>query len=196
MINLLPPTSKNDVALARRNYKMLKIGIVLLLALLGIGMITLAGLFYMEKTKSSLQAQNDKALADIESQNLSDVQKQVEEISGNIKLTTDVLSQQILFSKLIRQVGAVMPANTTLKTLSIGKTDGGVSLSANAKDYNTASQVQVNLSDPANKIFDKADIINISCQNTNDDQYPCNITLRARFTKVNSFLFINPGGKK
>lgn len=196
MINLLPPLTKQDVTLAKRNFKMLKLCIILLCIILGMAMITMGGLFYMEQNKTSIQKQNDKSKLSIEAQNLDDVQKQAEEISGNIKLTTSVLSQQILFSKLIKQVGSAMPANTTLKGLSIGKADGGVSLTANAKDYNTASQIQVNLADPANKIFDKADIINISCENGGTETYPCSITVRARFTKQNNFLFIQPGVKK
>lgn len=196
MINLLPPETKSDVALAKRNFKMMKLCFILLAVIIGMLVITLGGLFYMEQSKNSIKQQNQKSAQSIESQNLSSVQKQAEEISGNIKLTTDVLSQQILFSKLIRQVGAVMPANTTLKGLSIGKADGGVSLTANAKDYNTASQIQVNLADPTNKIFDKADIINITCENSSTEQYPCSISVRARFTKQNNFLFITPGTKK
>lgn len=196
MINLLPPDKKADVALAKRNFGMLKLCLTLLLVIFGMAVITLGGLFYMEQTKNSIKKQNEKSQASIASQNLDSVQKQAEEISGNIKLTTDVLSQQILFSKLIRQVGSVMPANTTLKGLSIGKADGGVSLTANAKDYNTASQIQVNLADPSNKIFDKADIINITCENSSTEAYPCSISVRARFSKQNNFLFINPGAKQ
>jgi hypothetical protein len=196
MINLLPPSTKQDVALAKRNFKMFKFCLVLVTVIFGMLVITLGGLFYMEQSKNSIKQQNEKSQQSIENQNLHSVQKQAEEISGNIKLTTDVLSQQILFSKLIRQVGAVMPANTTLKGLSIGKADGGVSLTANAKDYNTASQIQVNLADPSNKIFDKADIINITCENSSTEKYPCNISVRARFNKENNFLFINPGAKK
>lgn len=196
MINLLPPASKQDVALARRNLKMLKLSIVLIVALVGIAAITVSGLFYMEQTKTALLDQNQKSTQTIEAQQLGDVQKQAEEMSGNIKLATDVLSQQVLFSKLLRQIGAVMPANTVLKSLSIGKTDGAVDLSAVAKDYNTATQIQVNLSDPDNKIFDKADIISITCESGGGGDYPCTIQVRARFNKTNNFLFINPGSKK
>jgi len=74
-------------------------------------------------------------------------------------------------------------------------------LRATAKDYQTATQVQVNLEDPSNKIFEKADIINIQCNNQPigpdvvKAQYPCTIQLRALFAKDSSFTFIskNPG---
>lgn len=195
MINLLPPSTKEDVALARKNVKLLKLNTVMVLIITGIFIISIAGLFYMDLSKRSYIQQNERSKSLIESQNLGELEKQIEDISGNIKLTTDVLSRQILFSKLIRQIGAAMPANTSLSGLNIDKDDAGVSLTAIASSYDTASQIQVNLSDPKNKIFDKADIININCNNVGIQKYPCDITLRARFGDNNSFKFIDPKAK-
>ena len=94
-------------------------------------------------------------------------------------------------------MGAAIPAKASLTGISISKLSGGIDLTAAASDYNTATQVQVNLQDPANKIFDKADIINIVCSSTSTDpQYPCTITIRAQFSKNNPFLFIASGVKK
>jgi hypothetical protein len=107
-----------------------------------------------------------------------------------------VLSKEILFSKLIQQVGAAMPANTSLNGLSINKVQGGIDLTASAVDYTAATQVQVNLSDAQNKIFTQADIVSINCStgtssSTQDTTYPCTVTIRALFAKNNPFLFIN-----
>lgn len=195
MINLLAPGTKHDIALAKQNFKILKLSIFLFIALIGMILIILGGLFYMDQSKKAVIEQNQEIQQTIDNQNLGEVQKQADEISGNIKLTTDVLSEQILFSKLIRQIGSAMPANTSLNGLSIGKADGGVNLTARASSYSTASQIQVNLSDPSNQIFDKADIININCDNAAAEQYPCTVSLRARFNNVNNFLFITPEKK-
>ena len=75
---------------------------------------------------------------------------------------------------------------------------GGIDLNAVTKDYQTATQVQLNLQDPKNKIFDKADILNITCSSSNpaDPSYPCTISLKALFAKNNPFLFINSGAKQ
>jgi hypothetical protein len=84
-----------------------------------------------------------------------------------------------------------MPANANLTGLDINGVQGGLDITANAADYKTATQVQVNLSDPANKIFEKADIVDIKCDGSANANYPCQVTIRALFAKNNPFLFIN-----
>jgi hypothetical protein len=51
--------------------------------------------------------------------------------------------------------------------------------------------LQVNMSDPNNKIFSKADIIDIRCS-TGDtkDAYPCTVSIRVEFGDSKRFLFI------
>ncbi len=197
MINLLPAEIKSDIAYARKNATLLKFCVLLLLVIVGMALITVAGLFYMNQSKSLYNKQIKTAQEEIKNQKLETVQKQAEDISNNLKLTTQVLSREVLFSKLIKQIGAAMPPNTALSDLKIGKTEGGIDLTAVASDYNTGSQIQINLSDPANKIFDKADILNITCTSGNTDpRYPCTVTIRARFGTNNGFLFISPNGVK
>lgn len=90
-----------------------------------------------------------------------------------------------------------MPSGTALTSLSISKVQGGLDLNAKAKDYQSGTQVQVNLSDPKNKIFSKADIVSISCNNGSADaSYPCTVTIRALFSKDNTFLFTKNSGSK
>lgn len=197
MINLLPAEIKTDIAYARKNATLLTFCLLFITIIIGMAMITIAGLFYMNQSKSLYNKQIKTAQEEIKTQKLETVQKQAEDISSNLKLTTQVLSREVLFSKLIKQIGAAMPANTALSDLKIGKTEGGIDLTAVASDYNTGSQIQINLSDPKNKIFDKADILNITCTSGNTDpRYPCTVTIRARFGTNNSFLFISPSGVK
>lgn len=198
MINLLASNAKEDILYARRNTQLLRYCIITLLVILGIVMISLAGLFYIRQSQKQYSQQVMDTRAQLKEQNLEETQQKVEAISNNLKLTTQVLSREVLFSKLIKQIGAAMPANTSLTDLKIGKTEGGIDLTAIASSYNSATQVQVNLEDPKNKIFDKADIINIVCNTSNivDPRYPCTINVRARFGKNASFFFITPSGVK
>ena len=83
-----------------------------------------------------------------------------------------------------------MPENTVLSNIEISKVEGGIDLSAETKDQESATQIQVNLMDPNNKLFDKVDIVSISCGESNPT-YPCRATFRALFTKDNPFLFVN-----
>jgi len=119
------------------------------------------------------------------------VQKQVTDISNNLKLAVQVLSQEILFSKLLKQLASVTPRNATLTNLSISDTQKGVDITAQTANYDAATQLQINLADPKNQIFAKADIITINCGSTVGIRYPCTVNIRALFAANNPFLFIN-----
>lgn len=197
MINLLPTDVKQNIAYARHNTRLLKWAVAFVVSLAGSGLVVLFGLFYINQSVNSLSAQAAKTNSQLQEQKLEETQKRVEEISSSLKLVTQVLSREILFSKLITQIGAAMPANTSLSDLKISKVEGGIDLSAIAATYNDATQVQVNLQDKSNKIFDKVDILNVACSSaTTDPKYPCTITMRAQFVKDNPFLFINTKGAK
>lgn len=196
MINLLPDEHKQDTIYARRNTSLLKWAFVLAISLVGIGLFTLGGQAYMQKSKSAYTKSIEETREDLKVQKLEETQKRLENISSNIKLVIQVLSREILFSKLIKQLGSVMPNGVILSKLDIGKVQGGLDLFAKATSFETATQLQVNLQDPANRLFEKADIDSIKCgTSAENSKYPCEIKIRALFTKDNPFLFINSSQK-
>ncbi len=193
MISLLPPDVKRNISYARRNAKLVRWLSALGLGIAGTIIVVLVGLFYMQQQTTSLQKQVSQTTDELNAQKLPETQKQVEDISSSLKLVVQVLSREILFSKLLKQIGSSIPAKASLTGISLSKITGGIDLTAIAADYNTATQVQVNLKDPANKIFDKADIVNITCSSASgaDPRYPCTVTIRAQFSTNNPFLLIN-----
>jgi hypothetical protein len=190
MINLLPPDIKSSYHYARLNVGLRRWVLLFSLALVGLGIITTYGLVSLHRSTVDYNHQIVASQVLFRQENFDGTQKQVQDISNSFKLVTKVLGKEVLFSQLIKQIGASMPDNTSLTGLNINQVQGGIDITAGAPDYKTASQVQVNLSDPANKIFSKADIESINCQASNPT-YPCIVTLRALFTKDNPFLFIN-----
>lgn len=197
MINLLPNETKQQVSFARRNTTLRKWVIATAIGVAGIAIVFAAGLWFIHRSTNSVQAQVTATTEQLKAQKLDETQKRVAEISDSVKLASQVLSKQVLFSKLLTQIGAVMPAGAALQSLSINSTQGGIDLTAVATNYETASQVQVNLADPANKIFEKADIVTVNCQTTTTPtEYPCQVTIRALFTKNNTFQYATQGAKK
>lgn len=198
MINLLPPDIKKDFMYARRNTKLLRWSSVILIVIAGVAVIVGFGALYLRKSTNAYSQQLADTTQQLKTQKLDETNQRVQDISSSLKLVTQVLSREVLFSKLVQQIGAAMPANTVLTNLQINKLQGGIDLSAQAVDYKTATQIQVNLQDPTSKIFAKADIINITCNangtGTLNKKYPCLVQIRALFANNNPFLFIN-GGK-
>jgi hypothetical protein len=191
MINLLPPDVKDDYRYARRNVTLRKWVIGCLIALAGLGVITTYGLLVLQQSTNRYNHKIAASEALFKKEDFTGTQAHVLDISNSLKLVVKVLGKEVLFSQLIKQIGASMPTNANLAGLDINGVQGGLDITADAIDYKTATQVQVNLADPANKIFDKADIVSIKCDGTANKAYPCEVTIRALFAKDNPFLFIN-----
>ena len=196
MINLLPPQIKENMQYARRNTRLRLWAVGLFFCILAIGATVGAGYLYLQQTTRSYAAQVQKGNDLLKAQKLEETQAEVQDLTDSLKLVVQVLSREILFSKLITQIGSALPNGSVLSELSINKVQGGLDLRATATDYQTATQVQVNLQDPKNKIFEKADIISIQCSaqvagpEAAKTQYPCTIQLRALFAKDSAFTFI------
>lgn len=204
MINLLPPETKQNIIFGRHNRRLVQWIGILFAAISGIVLLVFGGRWYIQHSVATLDTQVNQTRDQLKVQKLDETQARVEAISSNLKLVISVLSRQILFSKLIQQIGAALPANTALTNLQISKTQGGIDLSAVAADYQAATQIQVNLQDANNKIFEKADILNITCvapvalsttsaaNPTVNNRYPCQVQVRALFSANNPYLFITP----
>lgn len=194
MINLLPTAYKEELYYGRRNALLSKWIMVSFSALIGVGLLIAVGLVLINQSIDTNSKQVADAQAQLKSQKIEETQKEIESISNNTKLVLQVLSKEILFSKLLRQLGSVTPANTTLVGLQVDKLQGGLTLIGNAKDINSATQLQVNLQDPKNNIFEKADIETINCDNADSKKggYPCAVQIRALFGKNNPYLYIAP----
>ncbi len=191
MINLLPNDVRQEVLYARRNRLLFRWSAGMVIAIIGIIGIIFAGQLYLSQLSKTYERQVASEQEQIKTQKLDETQAQAEEISTNLKLVVQVLSREVLFSQLLKRVGAVMPPGAALAGLNINKLQGGIDLTAVAIDYQSATQVHVNLQDPSNQIFEKVDLISAECDPTDKTSYPCKINLRAAFTTNNPFLFIS-----
>lgn len=193
MINLLPPDMINNYRYARRNVVLRNWVVGFVIAFVGLGILATYGLLTIHQSINSNNIQISTTEALFKKEKFSQTQSQVQDISNSFRLVVKVLSQEVLFSQLLQQIAALVPANANLTGLNINQTEGGLDITAETTDYATATQLQVNLSSPNNKIFSKADIISITCGSNNEQNptYPCTVDIRALFNPKNPFLFIN-----
>ena len=197
IINLLPPDLKEAYHYAHRNVRLVRWTIICLVSLAGLAVISTVGLIYIEQTSRSYDTQISADEASLRDQHLSATQAKVKDISDSLRLAVQVLSKEVLFSKLLAQLAEITPSNAVLTDLNISQAQTSVDISALATDYNAATQLQVNLADPSNKLFSKADIVSITCGgNSASSAYPCSVIIRAVFVQNNPYLFINDGVSK
>jgi Tfp pilus assembly protein PilN len=196
MINLLPSDMKTSLAFAHHNTKLIKIIIGLGIGTIGIILILAVGYLYLQQEVNSAKTSIKDSEASLKQQNETETLARAQEINSSLTLVVDVLSQEILFSKLLREVASVIPPNTVLQDLSLSsELDGALNLEIGAKDYNAATQVQVNLEQRPDSIFERADLNGVNCRTADaeDAAYPCTANLTAIFSKDNNFTLL--GGK-
>lgn len=192
MINLLPPAYADAIRYGRKNAKLSKWLIGALFAIVGLVLIIAFGLIYIDRQTKGLERDVDNLKQQLQTQNLSQVQKDAANISASIRIINQVLSKEITFSALIQDIGKIMPPGTILDSLKLGSATGAVDISAKARDQASAAQIAVNLNDPKNSLFAKVDIISISCNSSNDaGQYRCATSLKALFSKDAQNKYLN-----
>lgn len=198
MINLLPPDVRESITYARRNTLLRNWILSMVLCLVIIIGIIFTGFVFVQSSIKSHEQQVKNGNQQLEDQNLEETQAQLKELSNNLKLVVQVLSKQILFSKLLTQIGATLPNGSVLTELSIGADQSGIDLQTASINNHVATQVQLNLQDPSNKLFDKSDLISINCSGeiSKENPYPCVAIFRLRFTSNNPFLFITKANKQ
>lgn len=194
----MPADAKTAVTYARLNLRLLHWTIGCLFIIVAMGATVFLGGFYIDSAKNNLSSSIEQTKSTIAAQKLDKVQAQAESLSSGVKLIVEVLSKEVLFSKLLQQIGGLMPAGATLGDISLSNNvTGAIDLTANAIDYQSATQVQLNLQDPKNNLFDKVDTTSLTCTDTsqpsNGSKYKCQILVRALFKPTAAVTFLaNP----
>lgn len=203
MINLLPPKEKEAIVFARLNVRLRHWIIGALVGLVGVALVVSAGNMLVGQTISDYDSTIATTKKRLENNKQQETLQEVKGIQESFKLVIDVLSREVLFSKILPRVGQVMPSGTVLEGLSLNtdSTETAFDITASAVDFTSGSQIQINLTDPANKLFSKADLVNVACKESEAEsekpaEYPCKVTMRVQPTESSQFLLISPSGKK
>ncbi len=191
MIDLLPKTIKEARRYGRRNGLLLKWNLVCLTAIISLLVIIATGYFFINNASVSAATVKSKTEQTIKDAKLDKVEADYLEFSNNLKTVVQILSSQVLFSELLKQIGGVTPSGTTLNSVSLSDTDNALDLNFTTSSATLAPTIQVNLEDPENELFEKADITLVSCQPDTNGEESCTVQLRALFRKDAKFLFLN-----
>jgi Tfp pilus assembly protein PilN len=192
VINLLPSSYAESIRYGRQNTALRSWLIGSVAAIAGLIIIFAGGWIYINQQAKTLQKNIDTTNQQLKAQNLAQVQKDAKEITGDIKVITQVLGTEVRFSDLIQAIGNDMPSGAVLSSLSLSKVSGAVDLSTGVINYSSAAQIAVNLSNSKNDLFSKVDIISVNCTTSSSKTYPCTATFKALFSKTaqNKFLSV------
>lgn len=190
MINMLPADYVESIRHSKNNENILRWMGAALAATVVLVIILASGWLYLNHEVKNLSTQIATGKNDLVTQNLEGVKKNASAISNDIKTINQVLGKEIRFSKLIQNIGQIMPPGTVLDGLTLTKADGSIDLTASSKDYKSGAQIALNLSDKQNGTFSRADIVSINCTSA-DTAYKCSVVLKALFSKDSQAKFLN-----
>ncbi|NDC22060.1 hypothetical protein EBZ57_01660 [bacterium] len=193
MINISPTKRRELYQYSSRNKRLMTWTVLLFIALIGLILLSQAGISSIQRETQKYEQQISATNKIYQAENLGSTQKEIQSMQNSINLANKVLSQEIRFSEVFKKITASIPDKAKLSSLTVNKSQGAIDITASAPDYNTATQLQVNLSDKNNKVFSKADIVNISCNGGRDKTGACTVTVRALFSKNNPYLVKNKG---
>jgi len=107
------------------------------IAFVGLWGIATYGLLDLQQSTSHYSQTVTNSEAKLQKDDYAGTQKQIQDVSGNFQLAAKVLGQEVLFSQLLKQIAATIPAKSNLTGLNISQTTGAIDISAIATDYNT-----------------------------------------------------------
>lgn len=191
MINLLPPETKLEITYGRRNSVLVRWVSALLIVIIAVAATSAFGIFYIHQNVKNQEKVASIAKERMASQNVEKTKNDLETLSNNVKTIVQILNKQLLFSKMLTTIGGVLPKGTALNDITLSSTDAALDLNIGASDRTAATQAFVNINDPKNGFFDKADLISIVCSDASDKKYPCTATARVTLKTNSSFYFLN-----
>ncbi len=192
MINLLPSETRENRLYGRRNRQLVRWCIAALLAAIGIVGIAAGGYVFLTRSEASAASEKTRVETQIAQDQLDKVLAEYNSFTADLKTVVQILSKQILFSELIQQIGSVVPPGTTLNTVSISNKDNALSLDFTLDQASSAPTLQLNLEDPENALFEKADIIQLSCQTDDVTRVQtCSAQVRVLLKKDAPYYFLN-----
>lgn len=198
MINLLPPEAKEEALYGRRNRRLVFVAVGIFGVMFAMAALTVFGQFYLSRSEKQYINSGQVVEQRIKDQKLEDSQKGLETLSSNFKTASQILSKQILFSRLLPKFAEIIPKGAYVKQISIDDNDTFLQFDIAAQSREVANQAYINVSDPKNGLFDKADLLEIACteaglknQTQTENAPPCRATVKALFKSTSPYLLLN-----
>ena len=183
MINLMPDSAKIEIRAARINVTLARYIIVISLAFLFLVLLLGGSYVLLTQTKASAQLLIDSN--DTKAAVYSSTKNQVDSLSSKLIETKSILDQEILYSKVLTNIGQQMPEGTVLDQITLDAksfTGAPVSLKAYAKNNDTAVILRQKFQ--TSKLFSNVNFQSVSDSASGIPGYPVSVSLTLVISKV------------
>jgi hypothetical protein len=175
MINLLSDNLKASIRAARTNVLLLRYMSIIALAFAFIGGAMYISYTLLQQTMGS--AEQLVSSYDVKADIYSDTKAQVDELSGKLNEANAIANQEVLYSKVLVKMGAVMPAGTVISDLKLEAANfvaTPAQLTVYAKSATEAGQIQSALQ--SSPLFSQVTLVSTESEN-GINGYPVNVSL-------------------
>jgi hypothetical protein len=155
MINLLPQEMKQDFHYGRRNSQVLRwlvtviFGILMLLVVAAIGRLTI------QTARNQTLAQKQVLEDQLKTADYDTINGEYSDFSSGLSNVKKLYQQQVLYSRLIRKLGTLLPPGAKITNISIGDKDRAVSLNFDNDAEGMGPTIQLNLTDQSKQVVNK-----------------------------------------
>lgn len=124
MINLLPDDIKKELHAARMNVSLIRLLFVIILAT--VFLLAVFGVSYMSLMNAQATAQQVIDLNDTKSEAYASTKAELDTLNSNLAGSKTILDQEVLYSRLLSQLGQTMSNDTIIDTLSLTTSSVGI----------------------------------------------------------------------
>ena len=183
MINLMPDQAKKEIRSARVNVILVRYMTIILLAF-GFLVLLLAGSYFiLMQTKQSQQQliEANAAKADV----YSSTKAQVDALSSSLSEAKSILDQEILYSKVLVNIGQQMPPGTVIDKISLNTASfTGTPLTLKAYAKTTDAAVALREKFQTSPIFTNVNFESVSDTSGGIAGYPVSVAMTLTITKA------------
>lgn len=160
MINLLPYEEKRQIRASRLNSVLMRYFVIMWLGGFFVAAVFGTSYFSLMNTKTSAESllteNQNKSSA------YSSVQQQASQINANLSAANNVLSQQILYSKVLMGIAQITPQGTIIDKLALSPSTFGTSISLQAYARSSDAALALKNAYQSSSIFSNVSIQNLS----------------------------------
>jgi len=182
MINLLATSRKSQIIAARVNLILVRYIGIILLALIFMSATLFISYTVLRSTLESAQARVEAS--DVKADVYSQTSQQVAALSAQLSEAKTVLSQDVHYSRILTQIGQLIPAGVVLNSLDITESSiNGIPLTIKAYARSTSEATRLQTQLQSSPLFTQ-----VSLQDTAStggiDGYPAVITLSVSLNRA------------
>jgi Tfp pilus assembly protein PilN len=159
MINLLPEEMKEDFHYGRRNSQIIRwlmtviFGILMLLVVAAIGRLTI------QTARNQTLAQKQVVEDQLKTADFDTINGEYSDFSTGLSNVKKLYQQQVLYSRLIRKLGTLLPPGAKITNISISDKDRAVSLNFDNDSEGMGPTIQLNLTDQSKQVANKTTLL-------------------------------------